>query len=228
MNQDEISLRFYADERRTKNGIVLTDELFRLKEKFQSQNLPFEVEARWRLVETAWSTGISPQLLEVKFDEAIQELYVDASSSYRVSVTSCRDALNGYQKGLCFYCFADITVEPGTDTLADVDHFFPIALQEHIPRPKSNGVWNLVLSCSDCNRGPQGKFARVPHLRYRERLHRRNSFLIDSHHPLRETLIRQAGNTEKQRTAFLNEVDRQATNFLIHRWSPPYEHPAAF
>ena len=46
-----------------------------------------------------------------------------------------------------------------------------------------NGVWNLVLSCRDCDRGVQGKMTWVPEIRLLERLHRRNCFLIDSHHP---------------------------------------------
>lgn len=55
VNQDEIPIRFFIDERSKRNGIVITDELLALKNTFQSINLPFEIEARWRLVETAWS-----------------------------------------------------------------------------------------------------------------------------------------------------------------------------
>ena len=52
-------------------------------------------------------------------------------------------------------------------------------------------VWNLVLACRTCNRGVNGKFARVADIRYLTCLHTRNSFLIESHHPLRQTLMQQ-------------------------------------
>src|ERR1019366_4972836 len=83
-----------------------------------------------------------------------------------------------------------------------------------------NGVWNLVLACRECNRGEKGKSARVPHLNYLERLHKRNTFLIDSHHPLRETLIAQTGATEPLRQRFLQQQYDAATLLLIHHWSP--------
>ncbi|MEI6336196.1 MAG: hypothetical protein WCS87_16675, partial [Methylococcaceae bacterium] len=62
-----------------------------------------------------------------------------------------------------------------------------------------NGVANLVLACTDCNRGVNGKFANLPSLPSLERLYERNEYLITSHHPLRETLIVQTGcSTEKR------------------------------
>src|SRR5262249_5172787 len=54
-----LPVRFYADERATPGkGIRLTDELLRLTELYQHRNLPLEVEARWRLVETAWELNL--------------------------------------------------------------------------------------------------------------------------------------------------------------------------
>ena len=40
--------------------IVITDNLLKLKELFQYRNLSHEVEARWKLVETAWNLQIIP------------------------------------------------------------------------------------------------------------------------------------------------------------------------
>ena len=69
-------------------------------------------------------------------------------------VTSSRYALDGYQKGKCFYCFDDISIEPSDDNLADVDHFFPYILETSLQRDLNiHGVWNLVLSCNSCIRG---------------------------------------------------------------------------
>jgi hypothetical protein len=112
--------------------------------------------------------------------------------------------------------------------MADVDHFFPHSLIYASESASLDGVWNLVLACKNCNRGPDGKFARVPEVRFLGRLHKRNSFLIDSHHPLRETLMRQTGSTEQARQAFLLEQDKAAINQLIQRWRPQNELEAAF
>jgi hypothetical protein len=51
---------------------------------------------------------------------------------------------------------------------------------------------------------------------------------IQSHHPLRETLINQSGKTEIERAKFLSEIDRQVINKHIHRWQPAYEFEAVF
>ncbi len=59
--------------------------------------------------------------------------------------------------------------------------------------PDVDGVWNLVLACRRCNRGERGKFAAVPAARLVARLHERNTWLVDSHHPLRETVMLQTG-----------------------------------
>ena len=87
-----------------------------------------------------------------------------------------------------------------------------------MPKVNLNGVWNLVLTCNSCNRGEDGKFAKVPALKYLERLYKRNEYLISSHHTLRETIINQTGKTVEERIAFLREIDRIAKSTLIHRW----------
>ena len=49
---------FYVDERKPNKGIRITDEFSMLAVGVQATNLGQEVEARWRLVETAWNLGI--------------------------------------------------------------------------------------------------------------------------------------------------------------------------
>jgi hypothetical protein len=224
----EIPRRFFTDERKGSNGIALTDELFRLLEAEQFQNLGQEVEARWRLVETAWKLKISRNLILVNYDPFQGILFT--GSNRRVDVTSCRDALNGYQKGKCFYCFGNISLEPDSENLTDVDHFFPHVLGQFIQT--IDGVWNLVLACQRCNRGDGGKFERLPHLRYLERLHTRNEFLIGSHHPLKDTLIQQTGNSELMRRRYLqssyHEAQRRLGVTVAQGWQPLIEYPAAF
>jgi hypothetical protein len=227
VNGEETPARFFVDERRSRKGIALTDELLSLGEAYQHGNLGREVEARWRLVETAWSLDIASNLLVARYDPLVGNITVERSGDRRVSVTSCRHALNGYQKGKCFYCSTDITVA-GTDVpsgdgeYCEVDHFFPHTLIRSLPAKSVNlnGVWNLVLSCQSCNRGKEGKSARVPKIRYLKRLSRRNEYLIDSHHPLRETLRIQTGRTYAKRRAFLRWMDELAIQKLLVRWEP--------
>jgi hypothetical protein len=122
----------------------------------------------------------------------------------------------------------DIGVEGQTLGVTDVDHFFPHILKPYGMGPLLDGVWNLVLACQECNRGPDGKFARVPELPYLERLHRRNEFLIDSHHPLRETLMSQTGRSEPVRQAFLQQAYKSSKDRVVQNWKPRFEHAPAF
>ena len=144
-------------------------------------------------------------------------LYVENSKIRRKNITSVRAALNGYQKGKCFYCFDDINVTDDETNTCDVDHFIPHVLQPYTP-VNLDGVWNLVLACKNCNRGDDGKFAKVPAPKYLERLSKRNDFLISSHHPLRETLMNQTGRTEEERRMFLKHIYNLAKSYLIHTW----------
>ena len=219
VNGDNTPINFYKkDFSGSKKQIILTDEIFKLKEIPNFVDLTNETESRWRLVETAWELGISRNLVDVKYDDNKQLLFIENNSLRRRDVTSARDALNGYQKGKCFYCFDDISINSFDDNTCDVDHFFPKTLQAYVPNVNLDGVWNLVLACDKCNRGTNGKFAKVPSLKYLNRLHKRNEFLISSHHPLRETLINQTGKTTQERIEFLKKMDKLAINLLIQRW----------
>ena len=155
-------------------------------------------------------------MLNVKYDSQNEILFVD-DSFRRKDVTSVRGALDGYQKGKCFYCYDDIRVSE-EDGTCDVDHFFPHVLQPYMTDINLDGVWNLVLTCQNCNRGTNGKFAKVPAIKYLERLYKRNEYLISSHHPLRETIIKQTGLTPQARHDYLAKVDKRAIENLIIRW----------
>lgn len=224
VNQGEIEPRFFLDERATHGGIRLTDSLFEIHEDAQSPTLELEVEARWRLVETAWGLGMSRHLVALQADPKEGTIFT-ALGGRRTDVTSARDALNGYQKGRCFHCRTPIGISDDDAALADVDHFFPHLLKPRLP---VDGIWNLVLSCRDCNRGHDGKFARVPSTLLLSRLHRRNEYLIASHHPLRETLMAQTGGTAAVRRAFLQAAHDTAVAALIHVWEPQARWSTAF
>lgn len=219
VGQCEVPARFYIDERKSHKGIRITDEFSALLSRDQSENLPQEVEARWSLVETAWDLGVSRSLVSIGYDEHNQSLFALDNQRRRKSVTGSRDALNGYQKGKCFYCFTDIYIKDvSMNEYPDVDHFFPHTLKQHGFSSIVDGIWNLVLSCKECNRGANGKFANVPTLKLLERLHKRNEFLISSNHPLHETIIQQTGSSEFNRKVFLNNFHQKAWGKLIHTW----------
>lgn len=209
----EIPVRFFIDERRARTpSIRLTDAMHDLASSAESGILD-ETEARWRLVETAWDLGTSASTIE--YDQLSGFL---VTSTRRRSITRARHALAGYQKGKCFYCYRPIEIITGSVELADVDHLFPHVLQRLRILSNLDGVWNLVLACPTCNRGPAGKFDRTPHHDYVGRLHRRNEYLILSHHPLRQTLIAQTGRTPEGRQQFLQRVLTTAGSHQVSTW----------
>lgn len=224
VNQRPIERPFFIDERQSSGGILITDRFSELLEDPQATNLAPETDARWRLVETAWDLSVSRHAIAIEVDPDLQELFVPEGRTRRVSVTGCRDALNGYQKGQCFYCSRGLAVS-AVDT--DVDHFLPHVLKGRWRGGPIDGVWNLVLACTDCNRGPEGKFARVPTLPFLEKLYGRNEYLIGSHHPLRETLMAQTGRDLAQRRSFLNSTYQMALDTLLHTWEPVQTDPGA-
>ncbi|SVE34334.1 uncharacterized protein METZ01_LOCUS487188, partial [marine metagenome] len=126
------------------------DDFGHLKESIQCDNLGTEVEARWRLVETAWNLNLSTNLLTVSHDLDGETLFVTDRSRRRINVTSSRGALNGYQKGKCFYCRDDISVDHGSSVTGDVDHFFPHRLKATEVVPNIDGVWNLDIEDNFC------------------------------------------------------------------------------
>lgn len=217
VNSGEIEQKFFIDERKENKGIRITDNFFKLAELEQFSSFENETEARWRLVEQAWEMGVSRNLITVEYDNELKTLFT-GSKERRVDITSCRDSLNGYQKGRCFYCYSSISVDSKSNNLADVDHFLPWVLNDRVNN--INGVWNLVLACKDCNRGHDGKFAKVPTVSLLSRLHKRNEYFINSHLPLRETLIQQTGSKEQNRKQFLQQCYKDAKEALIHEWQP--------
>lgn len=221
VNQGEIPIRFFIDDRKKRKGITLTDELLGLTDSRHMASFPHEIEARWRLVETAWSLDVSPHLLEVGYSDVDEALVIN-DEHRRINITSSRNALNGYQKGRCFYCRAFISVEPAAPDFCDVDHFFPHVLTQgaDFENININGAWNLVLSCRECNRGVDGKFAKIPKPSMVQRLYQRNEYYVGSHHPLKETIINQTGRNPNDRGQYLQEVHNAAISNLVYIWEP--------
>ncbi|MFC0180477.1 HNH endonuclease domain-containing protein [Thorsellia kenyensis] len=205
---------FFIDERKHKKSIRITENLYKLVEENPVQMLYDETESRWNLVEFAWNNNLSTSLIE--YDNETNFLF--DRSSRRINLTSTHSSLNGYQKGKCFYCSQKISINKKDINYADVDHVLPFKLSQFNEFKNLNGIWNLVLSCKECNRGPNGKFDKIIHLKYLVKLHRRNEYLITSHHPLRETLIKQTGKNTAERINFLQTYYNHAKQLLIHEW----------
>ena len=199
----DVSTRFFVDERQHQR-IRLTDDLLNLAQHPVAADLASETEARWRLVEEAWDGRATGRPVRVLYNRRT-ELLVPALLGKRQSITEIRPALNGYQQGHCFYCFRPIQLNGPASMRPDVDHFLPFSLMTRGFPVDLDHPWNLVLACQTCNRGSAGKFAHLPHSRYIDRLHRRNEHLIQSHHPLRETLIEKTGASAQKRLKFLTE-----------------------
>jgi len=214
-----VDLTFFIDERSSNAGLRITDEFSQILETFQGRNLIHEVEARWNLVETAWELGLATNMLTIHHDQNNNTLIAYTGANRRKSVTSSRSALNGYQRGKCFYCESSISIdEPVT---ADVDHFFPHSLKTSGRFESVDQIWNLVLSCRDCNRGAGGKFDNIPSDELVEKIILRNEYYIGSHHPLRETLIVQTGGTSSDRRNFISSFFKRAKSTKVGElWRP--------
>jgi len=188
----ELPVRLFHDDRQSAQpGIRLTDALLEMAEGFTLDDLSKENEG----------------LMTVAVDPKLEEFFITDSKDRRRSVTGARNALNGYQRGRCFYCSNDIYLEDWSllAQRGEVDHFFPHVLQ----RRKDIGVnldqvWNLVLACNRCN-GAAGKGDSCPNRSLVERLHLRNEHLVGSHHPLRESIIANTGSTASARIKFLHD-----------------------
>ena len=186
----------------------------------ESGDLLKENEGRWRLVETAWGYNIPQRLITVDYDEKLESFFATDSQERRHSVTSAGHALNGYQRGKCFYCNKQIHIGTWTvlEERAEVDHFFPHVLQRKGDIDADlDQAWNLVLACNRCN-GSAEKRDLCPDISYVEDLHKRNEYLIQSHHPLRESIIARTGKKELDRRKFLQGCYNMAKLSLVHTW----------
>lgn len=225
--EGETSVQFYAQEKRPRR-LVLTDQLLGLLPE-QRQQLTGETEARWQLVEHAWTQSKNGEDARrpIAYDPESENLVLlPWRNIERKKLTQFRPSLSGYQKSRCFYCFKEIDVMDGK--VCQVDHFFPWRLGFRLDGTDINGVWNLVLACASCNGWAGGKSDAIPEKRFLIRIHRRNSYLIDSHHPLRNALIEATGRTEEERWRFLSSLYDQVREWQPRQWSCVETQAAAF
>ena len=211
-------ITFYEDRRSDPavRGLVLAPALVDLAQREEREWLDGETDARWRLVETAWATGLNPGLVApIEYDEDNQTLFTMRKLRRR-NVSGVVLSLSGYQDGRCAYCQQPMS-QRGTGKPI-VEHVLPLVLRrQRWEGPPLDAVWNLVLSCQPCN---SEKWGRAPHESWMPWLQQRNDDLIASHHPLRQTLMAQTGDTAAVRAATLRTAYRLATERLPATWTP--------
>ena len=228
------SMDFYEDLSKSKKGILLTDNFYKLLESSQKENFLKEAESRWRLWEEAILLNLSQHFL-LQYDEETDQIYRQRiDKPRRDPITSAKYALNGYQEGKCFYCNQEILLdakrkEPGA---CEVDHFFAWDfykktfygdIQTSLDK-KVDRIWNLVLACETCNRA---KSSTLPNKdqnqkfpNYLEKLNHKNNALIRSPLPLKETILQDTGSTNSERTSFLNRIYNELYSEKPFSWTP--------
>jgi 5-methylcytosine-specific restriction endonuclease McrA len=174
---------FEHDEKNRK--LILTDNinLVLSNDNLKSQIIK-ENQSRWNVVEEAWRSGLSPNLLEYNEKDST---FFSVSGVVRVGLRAAIDVLIPYQKGLCFYCSRTLNrfTNPQEDSFPEVDHFLPFSRLQEQDNP--NGVWNLVVACKNCNRG---KSDSPPDKCYFEKLKDRNVLYLEEHkHSLRNSVL---------------------------------------
>ncbi len=174
--------------------LIITDRLAEiLSDSSLVELVKRENQARWRVVEEAWSAGLSTNLV---YDYEKQRFYRSDKKVNRVYLRSAVETLVPYQKGLCFFCSNLMTDIHGKEyeLFPDVDHFFPLTLlsKEPILSVNPNGVWNLVIACNQCNR--KEKRANVPAEKFYNKLLLRNErFAIEHSHGLKFSILNSLG-----------------------------------
>jgi len=201
--------------------IIITDNLNSILENEELKAIiKTENQSRWNVVEEAWKNKLSPNLLEYIDGEFISI----SNTNERVNLRSAVSILFPYQKGKCFYCNKQMRIEATKeeDNFPDVDHFLPhsYATRIELLGANINGVWNLVISCKECNRGSQGKFNAPADKTYFEKLLRRNLFFTEEHkHSLKNSVLLSLGvKTTFELTSKMNLLYKNTE--IVVGWKP--------
>jgi 5-methylcytosine-specific restriction endonuclease McrA len=193
---------------KTKGGIVLTNHLLQLLETpFDLQMLREENQARWKIVESAWTAGIGVNLVTYNSENGSLNVH-SKDNNRRIGLRSAVDSLLPYQKGKCFYCSREIDRNAVThdDAFPDVDHFFAHSFLVKLKNVgvgsctniHQDGIWNLVIACRACNRGAEGKFELRTEHEYFQKLILRNELFTEEHkHAFRNGVVETLGVQNK-------------------------------
>ena len=204
--------------------IILTDNLMQLlgNTNYTSQLIK-ENQSRWNIVEEAWKNNLSPNLLV--YDKNESSVFSINEGQERVNLRSAVDVLLPYQLGRCFYCNKKVDVNTSNDDnkFPDVDHVIPFSAfnrQLDLMNINSNGLWNLVVSCKECNRGADGKFDSPPDKSFYYNLIERNVLFTQEHrHSLKNTILLSLGVSTSE------QVESKMYSFytyfeILNGWKP--------
>lgn len=181
------------------NGIQVvqfSDQLIQVASSPDLAILEDELLARWNIVEASFSSDIGGTLrvqgVVASEDREFLELRREVSGSNifrRPQVAQLRPSLTGFQAGRCFHCNQDLSSMVKTP---HVDHVIARAFvarkflaSDFWHGVDIDGVWNLVVSCSDCN---LGKSDKPPTADMLQRLRDRNDLAIKSNVPISQTI----------------------------------------
>jgi len=186
-NRQVVNQAFYEIDFGKK--LILKDALLALPEVDGGSSLYGEINARWSLLEGAFSINHSVENLELA--NSIRDTFLLSGSIKRTSLTDNIPFLSGYQGNACFYCGEPILGIP------HVDHVLPrqVVMHDHI--------WNLVLSHDFCNLNKSDQIVG-PH--FIQKLVFRNENIMGSNHPWKKKIIEQLGSTKSQRIAKTKEL----------------------
>ena len=215
---EDVPHRFFTVEGSGGNRVIHpTEQLLNINDS-ASAVLNGEVEARWRLVETAWSMGISSSLLDVRMDKPTEQLIVRSDSGKRKNIGGAKWVLNGYQDGKCFHCKVALDTTELVTTHTRVDHVIPHSLGKFMTIDIDlDHVWNLVNACFDCN---SSKGNKMPEYEVVERVYQRNEYYIHSNHPLKDAIIRATGKNAAERERTVRTAFEDAGKWMTTSWSP--------
>ena len=168
--------------------IDLTDDLHKITEQARIE-LDEELDARWGLLEGAFSMGVEDYTLA----NDVRGIYLEHGYK-RKNLTNNIPFLKGYQGNICFYCS-----EPIQPTDIHVDHVFPRQVMQH------DEVWNLVLAHGMCNESKSDKLVGE---HYVAKLIARNENIMGSNHPWKRRIIEALGNA--------NDPTKRASTLRYH------------
>ena len=213
---DDVPQRFFTVEGSGGNRVIHPTEQLLGIDNSAADVLEGEVEARWRLVEVAWSMGVSANLLDVQMDSMSKELIVSRDLMRRKSLGNAKWAFHGYQDGKCFYCHIELDTPDLVTTKTHVDHVIPYSIGKHMDIDVDH-VWNYVNACSGCN---LSKSNRMPEYGVVERVYQRNEYYIHSNHPLKDAIIRATGKNANERANTVRTAFDDAGKLMPTSWSP--------
>lgn len=164
-------------------ALTIHDSIFQAFEGNQ-QTLFAELDARWSLLEGAFTIRKQAVIENIQLANGIRQVYLQSGHG-RKELTSNVPFLRGYQGGVCFYCGESLEANN-----CHVDHVLPRQVLQN------DEIWNLVLSHKECNLSKSDRLVG-PH--FIEKLIARNENIMGSNHPWKQRIEQMLGNNPLKR-----------------------------